>query len=239
VHPRSQDTGGSAEPSHAVGLEDHALFEQSGVERASLRRLRPVPLTQNAQKPQRDRRLTRKKLDVLERVLLRGGQKPVAAELGLAPSTVAIISGNCLRAMGLECGASRTPLALALAVHALYGRTDLSTARLSQLTHRGTPYTIMSAARPDQRFADELSPAELAVTRLLIEGMSHAQIGVVRHTSLRTVANQLASAFHKLGVSGRCELVCRLLAPRLASEPPPCRRSVQRTGAPLDLVVSA
>jgi hypothetical protein len=29
---------------------------------------------------------------------------------------------------------------------------------------------------------------------------------------VRTIANQLASAFHKLGVSGRSELLCQLVA---------------------------
>lgn len=159
-----------------------------------------------------DRRLSRKKLDVLERVLLRGGQKPVAAELGLAPSTVAIIAGNCLRAMGLDHGASRAPLPITLSIHATRGRTELKDARLSQIVHGGCSYSIVSTPRPEHCLENALSKAEYAVTRLLVEGQSHAQIAARRDTSVRTVANQLAAAFHKLGVSGRCELICKLIA---------------------------
>jgi len=169
-----------------------------------------------------DRRLSRRKLDVLERVLLRGGQKPVAAELGLAPSTVAIIAGNCLRAMGLDHGASRAPLPITLSIHAIHEQTELRDARLSQITHGGTTYTIMSTPRPEHCLASELSNAEYAVTRLLVEGQSHAEIAAQRKTSVRTVANQLAAAFHKLGVSGRCELVCKLVAiPAIEPAPSP------------------
>jgi DNA-binding NarL/FixJ family response regulator len=45
----------------------------------------------------------------------------------------------------------------------------------------------------------------------LLEGSSHAQISSERGTSARTVANQLATAFRKLGVSGRGQLVDRLI----------------------------
>jgi DNA-binding NarL/FixJ family response regulator len=162
----------------------------------------------------RDRRLSRRKLDVIERVLLRGGQKPVAAELGLAPSTVAIIAGNCLRAMGFELGASRVPLPITLSIHAVHGLTNLREARLSQVTLDGLSYSILSTTRPEYCLESALSKAEYAVTRLLVEGQSHAEIAARRQTSVRTVANQLAAAFHKLGVSGRCELVCQLVASR-------------------------
>lgn len=175
----------------------------------------PSPVT-------RDRRLSRKKLDVLERVLLRGGQKPVATELGLAPSTVAIIAGNCLRAMGLDHGASRAPLPLTLSIHAVHGLTALREARLSRVSHGGSTYSIIGTGRPELGLVRALSPAEFAVTRLLVEGKTHAQIAALRSTSVRTVANQLAAAFHKLGVSGRCELICRLVASRPApAEPAP------------------
>jgi DNA-binding NarL/FixJ family response regulator len=171
-----------------------------------------IALTPTPAATRLDRRLSRKKLDVLERVLLRGGQKPVAAELGLAPSTVAIIAGNCLRAMGLDQGASRVPLPITLSIHAIHDQTLLRDARFSQITHADTTYSIVSTPRPEHCLASALSNAEYAVTRLLVEGQSHAQIAARRQTSVRTVANQLAAAFHKLGVSGRCELVCKLVA---------------------------
>jgi DNA-binding CsgD family transcriptional regulator len=51
-----------------------------------------------------------------------------------------------------------------------------------------------------------LSPAERAVVALALEGLSNDQIACRRGSSTRTVANQLASAYRKLGVSGRAEL---------------------------------
>ncbi|MGC4092584.1 MAG: helix-turn-helix transcriptional regulator [Polyangiaceae bacterium] len=159
-----------------------------------------------------ERRLIPRKLRVLERVLLRGGQKSVAAELGLAPSTVAIIAGGCLRAMGVDSGASRAPLPLWISLHAHHDNTVYRVARLSRITHGGRTYSIIAVPRPEQRLSKLVSPAEYAVLRLLVEGMSHAEMATLRHTSVRTIANQLASAFHKLGVSGRSELLCQLVA---------------------------
>jgi DNA-binding CsgD family transcriptional regulator len=159
-----------------------------------------------------ERRLVPRKLRVLERVLLRGGQKSVAAELGLAPSTVAIIAGGCLRAMGVDSGASRAPLPLWISLHAFHCNTAYREARLSRITHGGRTYSIIAVPRPEKRLSQLVSPAEFAVLGLLVEGMSHAEMAVVRHTSVRTIANQLASAFHKLGVSGRSELLCQLVA---------------------------
>jgi hypothetical protein len=42
----------------------------------------------------------------------------------------------------------------------------------------------------------------------------------LRATSKRTVANQLASAFHRLGISGRAELLCLLAKRKLGNRPP-------------------
>jgi DNA-binding NarL/FixJ family response regulator len=161
-----------------------------------------------------DRRLLPRKLRVLERVLLRGGQKSVAAELNLAPSTVAIIAGGCLRAMGIDNGASRAPLPLWMSLHAFHANTVYSEGRISTVAHGGRTYSIIAVPRPERRLQPLVSPAEYAVLRLLVEGMSHAEMAEVRHTSVRTIANQLASAFHKLGVSGRSELLCQLVADR-------------------------
>jgi len=54
-----------------------------------------------------------------------------------------------------------------------------------------------------------LTHAELAVARKLVEGLSNAGIAAARGTSERTVANQVASLFRKLGVGSRAELARR------------------------------
>src|SRR5690606_13440073 len=56
-----------------------------------------------------------------------------------------------------------------------------------------------------------LSGAEHAVARLLVEGKSYAEMAWLRGTSVRTVANQVASIFQKTGVSGRAEFLSALV----------------------------
>jgi DNA-binding CsgD family transcriptional regulator len=51
-----------------------------------------------------------------------------------------------------------------------------------------------------------LTAAEAEVSRLLVAGLSYAAIARARGTSPRTVANQAASVYRKLGVGSRDEL---------------------------------
>src|SRR5262245_50259691 len=55
-------------------------------------------------------------------------------------------------------------------------------------------------------FDRRLPAAEADVVRAAVAGSTNADIARRRGTSVRTVANQLASAFRRLGVSGRAEL---------------------------------
>lgn len=57
---------------------------------------------------------------------------------------------------------------------------------------------------------DALTPAEREVAAATIEGDSTAVIARRRGRSPRTIANQLASIYRKLGVSSRAELAARL-----------------------------
>ena len=52
-----------------------------------------------------------------------------------------------------------------------------------------------------------LTRSEREVVTEMIEGASNAEIAKSRGTSMRTVANQLKSAYRKLGVFSRAELV--------------------------------
>ena len=60
--------------------------------------------------------------------------------------------------------------------------------------------------------AERLTAAEEVVVRGVFDGKSNDAIARERGTSPRTVANQVASAFRKHGVSSRAELVARYLA---------------------------
>jgi len=59
-----------------------------------------------------------------------------------------------------------------------------------------------------------LSNAERAVMGSILEGKSNSQIATERGTATRTVANQVARLFEKLGVRSRAELAVRFRADR-------------------------
>jgi DNA-binding NarL/FixJ family response regulator len=155
--------------------------------------------------------LAEREVEFLRRSLLGQMQKSIALDFDLAPSTIAISLSTCLRAIGFDGRASRIPILAFVAAHALYGHTDYRSGRSSEMTWQGRRHRVVSVVRPDLDLRTVLAPAESAVARLLAEGRSYAEIAKQRNTSLRTTANQVASAFHKLGVSGRGELLCSLV----------------------------
>src|SRR5689334_9686404 len=54
-----------------------------------------------------------------------------------------------------------------------------------------------------------LSTAEAAVFAMILQGASNAEIASRRKTSVRTVANQVASLLRKTGAQSRFELISR------------------------------
>lgn len=162
-------------------------------------------------------------LDALERVLLGVQQKVIAYERRLAASSTATKLNRALISLGARGPVSKAPLLLILAVHAAAGRA-LVPALSRTLCVDGEDYELISAPRPEGCLASILTDSELIVAKLLIEGRTYCEISKLRGTSLRTVANQLVSVFKKLRVSGRAELVARVVTlpssaqPRLASD---------------------
>lgn len=159
--------------------------------------------------------IRRRCLDILGRVLLGQSHKVVAFELQVACSTVASAAQEGMRAMGLKRRGSRAPLLLAMAACAALrpGRTPVL-AQLTRLGQHARDFFLVSMPRPDMHFPVRLSYGEAEVLRLLIGGATHAQIAKQRATSCRTVANQLATTFRKLGVSGRGALTAYLILHR-------------------------
>ncbi len=64
-----------------------------------------------------------------------------------------------------------------------------------------------------------LTRAEAAVAMLAASGRSNSDIARERRCSPRTVANQMARAFRKLGVRSRAELAATLASRRHGAEP--------------------
>jgi DNA-binding NarL/FixJ family response regulator len=71
---------------------------------------------------------------------------------------------------------------------------------------------IISMPSRDAAASDELSPAECEVALDAAAGLSNKAIARRRKRSARTVANQLASVYRKLGVSSRAELTVKFLS---------------------------
>ena len=151
------------------------------------------------------------KIRILEAILLESAQKSVALELGLPPSTIAGALKQCLEQFGLPGTTSRLSPLLVGAAYAARFDTKCCPGRLSQLPGVDLCYRVVSAARPELALASRLTRAQYEVVRLLFEGKSHAEIAAARQRSTRTIANQLAAAFRKLGVSGRFELIRSLI----------------------------
>ena len=89
-------------------------------------------------------------------------------------------------------------------------RTESDDLRVSRVEAEGLRFAVISLPNetvPDR--VDRFTPAERAVTSLLLRGLSNAEIAAERGTSERTVANQIAAIFRKLGVCSRTEFVTR------------------------------
>lgn len=147
-------------------------------------------------------------------LLMGAAVKVVAADGGFASSTVASSAAQCLRQVGLDYTAREAPMLLAMMAHA--------SARFAANgffgAERFPSAVLVRVRRPDLALASLLSPAEFEVLQLRVDGVSHRNIAAARSTACRTVANQLASVYHKLGVSGRNELLTLLVKHTRACE---------------------
>jgi DNA-binding CsgD family transcriptional regulator len=74
----------------------------------------------------------------------------------------------------------------------------------------GEPFVVLSLPL-DTWMPACLSPSEREVALAVLGGLSNAEIARRRGTSSRTVANQLASIYRKVGVSSRSGLTAHLL----------------------------
>ncbi|MBI2375097.1 MAG: helix-turn-helix transcriptional regulator [Deltaproteobacteria bacterium] len=81
--------------------------------------------------------------------------------------------------------------------------------RLHRFKFLGVEYLIISYPIVED-LDPRLSRAEREIVGFVVEGRSNQQIGRARGTSARTIANQLARTYRKLGVGSRRELVARL-----------------------------
>lgn len=148
-------------------------------------------------------------VEMLERVLLGTYPKHVALDYGVATSTLVGVLRLALRGMGVTCSPSKVPfglVALVRAARAEDGRPLIYEAEIQLDGHQCQILTTRFSSL-DKR----LPPAVGAVLRLLAEGKSHREMASLRGTSERTIANQLATAFARIGDSGRNSAIKFLL----------------------------
>jgi DNA-binding CsgD family transcriptional regulator len=146
--------------------------------------------------------------ECLRRVLVGEAPKEVAFARNCSPSTVASAVGDSLSKMGLKRGLLYVPYLLVRAAHVASGfALPPLQVRLSAFGDRWQ----VSVERPELRLKGLLTATECEVVGLMLEGHSNAAIALRRGVSTRTVANQISSISHKLGTSGRVQLL-RVLA---------------------------
>jgi DNA-binding NarL/FixJ family response regulator len=149
---------------------------------------------------------------VLECMLSGESQKCISFRMGLATSTVSLHARAALGALGIDCEPSRAPLFVFMLFNAAGGSMHFRGAHVAVLDEDGCTQRFACFPRPDRGLDDLLSPAEVEVARHRLMGATSALIALKRRTASRTVANQLAHTYRRLGVSGRVELICKLLA---------------------------
>lgn len=151
--------------------------------------------------------LNPRNLQTLQRVMLGHSQKAIAHELGLASSSVSVTTSRCLRAMGLDCPAARAPLLLFMALHSALAQKRRVMANTCGFEEGGADCRVIWSRRPDGCLLKLLTRGQADVARLVVAGKSHSEIATLRRRSGRTISNQLCSAYQKLGVSGRVQLI--------------------------------
>jgi DNA-binding NarL/FixJ family response regulator len=159
---------------------------------------------------ERRRTLNGRPLEILERVLSGQPLNYISIELGVSNSTVSLDFKQAATLLGMPRRVAGLPVLLAQ----MWQATQTSSPRgveTGTVTADSLGWTVLRIARPDVALEHYLTPCELAVGRLLLEGLAHAAIARRLAKRERTVSNQIAAIFRKLRVSGRLELVMALV----------------------------
>lgn len=86
-------------------------------------------------------------------------------------------------------------------------------ARLTPFRIESEELVVVSLPLDTQTDDTRLTTSESQIVSAIRDGRSNAEIARMRGTSVRTVANQVAGLFRKLGVASRVELIAALHRP--------------------------
>lgn len=155
----------------------------------------------------RRRALSRKERIIFERLVRGSCQKEIAYDLGVALTTVSAHVRFALQKLGIG-----TWEAAVLVVAALEHGV-----RVDGATEDAEARTQVFKVELSEAELARLTEAERVVALFALDGCTNAEIAVIRRSSPRTVANQVASTFRKLGVRCRLELIrCLAGVPRVS-----------------------
>ena len=149
-------------------------------------------------------------LRMLERVLTGSCPKEVASDFDVSLSTIAGVLKQTLERLGSNCHPSKVPLGLVALMYAARSAGPDPKIYSGSVQLAGTEYEIHMTPLPS--LSHLLPPAVEDVVRLHAAGNTHREIAGLRGRSARTVANQLATAFQRIGSSGRLSMLEFLLS---------------------------
>jgi DNA-binding NarL/FixJ family response regulator len=128
--------------------------------------------------------------------------KAIRIELGCSDTQVHRDVASVMRKLKVSCQADLVALLYSRSPWGLVaGRTRLNPREGLVFRYPASPWAV----------PESLTATERGIAFDLVAGGSHHEIAKRRLTSARTVANQVASIFHKLGVHSRMELFAMLL----------------------------
>jgi DNA-binding CsgD family transcriptional regulator len=146
---------------------------------------------------------------LLQRGFLGQSQKSLANELGVSGTTVSVLIGRSLARIGLERRLCTAPLPVVLGALDHLGVIEPPFNTRAGAFEAGGQYVIASVPTFDASTLPDLTDAERSVAQLILDGLCQKAISARRGTSLRTIANQIASLSRKLEVGGRFALLRR------------------------------
>jgi DNA-binding CsgD family transcriptional regulator len=153
--------------------------------------------------------LARRERRVVMSAVRGSSNKSIAYELGVSPSTVASHLRRALRKLRLGSRRELVQLLGSTDGESAFGLSCPEGLRASRFEVGEEAYAVFESALTDPADSELtriLSEAEQDVAKRALEGKSNPEIARERGTSIRTVANQMASIFSKLGVGSRAEL---------------------------------
>ena len=126
-------------------------------------------------------------------------------------------SARCLLAVGRDEAALSVLAGVAQALTELGARNDAD--RIVRfLTGRGGNVLAVARGRGRPGYGNRLSPRELEVARLVVEGLTNRQIADVLMVSAQTIASQVKSAMRKLDVASRTALAVKVVESGLVGD---------------------